>query len=127
MRRGRTRPTSATRSSSPDRREDDAAVGAEAEAPGVGGLPSMAGESPEDAGVTAVERLGRFTRDASAAPARLLDDLVHLLPRSDVVREGDAAPAGAVVGDSRVGCQLRPVPQRDDDPVRLVERRLLNL
>jgi len=57
----------------------------------------------------------------------VLDHVVDLLSRADVVRKRDAAPACAVVGDSRVCGQLRPIPQRDDDAVRLVERRILNL
>src|SRR5436190_7438108 len=108
-------------------REDDAAVAAETEAGVVRDLPRMAVEVAEDAGVTAVERLGRFAGDRSAAPARVLDRVVDLLSRADVVRKRDAAPACAVVGDSRVCGQLRPLPQRDDDAVRLVERRILNL
>src|SRR5215211_4628541 len=107
--------------------EDDAAVGGEAEARVVRDLPSVPVEVAEDAGVPAVERLGRLSGDGSAGLAGLLDNAVDLFGRRDVVRERDAAPARAVVGDTGVRRQLLPRPEDEHDAVRLEEGGLLDL
>jgi hypothetical protein len=71
----------------------------------------VAVEVAKDAGVAAVERLGRLARDRAAVRARLLDHIVHFVARRDVVYECDAAPPGAVVRDSRIVRQLLPRPE----------------
>src|SRR6266545_845910 len=107
--------------------EDDAAVGGEAETRVVRDLPSMPVEVAEDAGVPAVERLGGLSGDGSAGLAGVLDHAVDLFGRRDVVRERDAAPARAVVGDTGVCRQLLPRPEDEHDAVRLEEGGLLDL
>src|SRR6266540_3360897 len=82
---------------------------------------------PDDAGVPAVERLGRLSGDGSAGLAGLLDHAVDLFGRRDVVRERGAAPARAVVGDTGVCRQLLPRPEDEHDAVRLEEGGLLDL
>src|SRR5437763_780590 len=105
--------------------EDDAPIRLETEPWVMRDLPRVPVEVAEDAGVAAVEGLGRFARDRGAVPARLLDHVVDLLARADVVRERDAAPARAVVWDAVVLRELLPPPEHEDDAVRLEERRLL--
>src|SRR3954451_2829484 len=107
--------------------EHDAAVIAELEAGVVSDLPRMAVEVAERAGVSAVERLRRFASYLRTVRARLLDDLVHLLARPNVVREDDAAPACAVIRDAGVRGQLLAGPQHDDGAVRVEEGGLLDI
>ena len=77
--------------------KDDVTVIVEAEARIVGHLPGMTVEVEERSCVAAVEGLRRLASDLGPVRARLLDDLVHVLARADIVREGDATPTGAVI------------------------------
>src|SRR4051794_21764616 len=110
------------------RGQDHRAVVAQSEAGVVGDLPHVAVEVAEGAGVPAVERRRRRAADLGAVGPRLVDDPVDLRVGADVVRERDAAPAGAVVvADAHVGGQLVARPQDEDDAVGLEERGLLDV
>src|SRR5205814_5443499 len=105
----------------------DVAVLVEPEARVVGHLPRMAVEVEEHSRVAAVERLRRLACDLRPVRAGLLDHLVHLLARAEVVREGDATPAGAVVRDPAVLRELVASPQHEDAAIGLEEARLLDV
>src|SRR3954454_3763406 len=108
-------------------RKRHAPVVVKAEARVVRDLPGVAVGVAERAGVAAVEGFRRLSGDLGPVASGPLDDLVDLLAQGDVVREGDAAPATAVVGNAHVGGELGAAPQHHDDAVRLEEARLLGL
>src|SRR5437763_14709109 len=105
----------------------DVPVAVEAEAGIVRDLPRVPVEIPKRTGIAAVERFGRLARDLGAVQASLLDHLVDLRLRTDVVSQSDPAPARTVVGDPHVWAELLARPQRQDDAVALEERGLLHL
>ena len=76
----------------------------------MGDFPGMAAEIEERARVAAVEGLRWLAYDFCAVRACLLDDLVYLFARANIVREDDATPTRAVVGDSGVFREFLPSP-----------------
>src|SRR4051794_24734753 len=91
------RPAVCKQSASLVPRQNDVAVVIQAEAGVVRDLPRVPVEVAKRAGVAAVERLRGLARDLRAVRARLVDHAVHLVPRTDVVRQRDAAPVRALV------------------------------
>ena len=82
--------------------KDDVTVIVEAKARIMSHLPGMAVEVKEHAGVAAVESLRRLASDFRPVRARLLDDLVNLLVRPNIVSEGHTTPTCTVIGDASV-------------------------
>jgi hypothetical protein len=57
----------------------------------------------------------------------VLDDVVHLFARVNVVREGDATPTGAFIGDARVLGESVVSPQHKNAAVSSEEGGLLDV
>src|SRR3954447_16342791 len=72
--------------------QHEVSVVVEAEARVVRDLPRVPVEIAERAGVPAVERHRRLARDLRAVTTRLLEQVLHFLPRAHVMRERDSAP-----------------------------------
>lgn len=74
-----------------------------------------------------VERLRRLARHLGAHVPGQRDHLGDRLARADIVCEGDAAPACAVIVDARLGRELVAAPEHEDRAVGLEERCLLDV
>src|SRR3954453_10245746 len=96
-RRVKPRESSSDRSPALGDREDDVAVVVQAKARVVRDLPRMSVEIPESTGIPSVEGVSRLACDRGSILASLLDHVVDLIARADVVSQGDTAPARPIV------------------------------
>src|SRR5215472_18966014 len=87
----------------------------------------MAVEIKEHARIAAVESLRWLAGDHRPVRACLFDDVVHLFAGANVVREGDATPTGAAIGDAGVLGEFVASPQHKYASVSSEEGGLLGV